>query len=782
MSSDSVLDDILAAAESMSVSPASPSASPGGASPLLRRFAPRKGGGMTEGSVKLFAVIDIDCSDTTYCFGVIGNGSAFCIKRKCPVKAHLTTKMSFAGLEESYIFIRRNIPGSVFTEPKLSSSKVPSDVMSNWESQNLSATDWSTEFQAVDGTNERLTSAEEIQTESDFLVESLLLRTPAKRKKESFSGEEYEGPLSDWPNPKYQRVFPQDADELEDLIEAGVQRGVLTTTTSKIETYIVGMGEAFEETTSLHHDRLVTLEDNLEVMIGVMQTLKSRVGSSLDIDERFSAPTLWGSTAFIADDLTKVSEGLTALEDGILPPLKEAVSSLSENEVINAVKREKVVAAVKVLYSRIQAMDESIQGVTADLLMVRTEQAVRFSARDGSHEEASDDVMDYIIADRNTSPTDHHKRSSSSSGSAVVSPSKSIDGASIGEREEPQVSSILAKLIDDVRILQSAKQNTSIKFGGLGISDLSECAAWISKNFSGYQYGLIMDPLVMLDRIHIENTTPGSESSILKEMDLQKKMNIRSAGETAVLNSLRFSRPRVFHTGRPTIVAGQNKSRLNVIDSHEIWSPGRDGVMDQTVQKMNVLEAAIADEISNTFALESTAHWLATKCLTATTSFLNQLFACVESIYKRLFNFSKFTTEQAWSLTTQVLDRILADLYMPKDNLIQSLLTDNNKVTCSQVLLAAFKTHDIMAVYVAHKFENHPSVSTEYVKFLATNSGSDKVTKLMEKMEAMKVEAKLIKEEAKAAAKKADVASSKFADLSKSVESILARAKVWDKK
>ena len=58
----------------------------------------------------------------------------------------------------------------------------------------------------------------------------------------------------------------------------------------------------------------------------------------------------------------------------------------------------------------------------------------------------------------------------------------------------------------------------------------------------------------------------------------------------------------------------------------------------------------------------------------------------------------------------------------------------------------------IMAVYVAHKFENHPSVSTEYVKFLAINSGgSEKVGKLEELVVV--------------ATKKSDVASSRVADL-----------------
>ena len=73
-----------------------------------------------------------------------------------------------------------------------------------------------------------------------------------------------------------------------------------------------------------------------------------------------------------------------------------------------------------------------------------------------------------------------------------------------------------------------------------------------------------------------------------------------------------------------------------------------------------------------------------------------------------------------------------------------------------------------------HKFENHPSVSTEYVKFLATNSGSEKVVKLTEVVDAVKVKANSALEETKAATKKSDVAASKYADLVKEM-GILSR-------
>ena len=247
--SDSILDDILAQAEMLSVTDVSPPSSPGVARTPSVRVSPRRGGlGMrSEGKVtfQLFSVLDIDCSDMTYCFGVIGNGSSFCIKRGCTTGTHASNKMSFAGSHDSFVFIRRNIPGSVFSEPKLLSSKLPDDVMEDWTSKRLTSDDWSNEFQAIDGIIEPLTSVEEIQTESEFLVESTLMRTPAKRKKDSFAGEEYEGnPYPAWKNRKYERSFPHDSQDLEALISSGVKKGIVTTAVANIETYIEDLSDA----------------------------------------------------------------------------------------------------------------------------------------------------------------------------------------------------------------------------------------------------------------------------------------------------------------------------------------------------------------------------------------------------------------------------------------------------------------------------------------------------------------------------------------------------------
>ena len=238
---------------------------------------------------------------------------------------------------------------------------------------------------------------------------------------------------------------------------------------------------------------------------------------------------------------------------------------------------------------------------------------------------------------------------------------------------------ILTKLIDDVNALQSSKKNTAMKFAGLGFADLGECTAWIGASyFNGYQYGFIMDPLLMLDRIYGEDDIADSDA-FLKAMEVRyKKMKINSGNEAAALNALIFHSPGSFTKEGPTVVSVRNKSRLNLLPSHLDWNPGGEGIMDFYVTKLNALEAAISSEITETLEVKTKVHWIATKCLNASVKFLTQLFGAIESIYKVLFfSFSKFTTEQAWSLTTQVLDRILADLFLPRENISQSLKTRN---------------------------------------------------------------------------------------------------------
>ena len=84
-----------------------------------------------------------------------------------------------------------------------------------------------------------------------------------------------------------------------------------------------------------------------------------------------------------------------------------------------------------------------------------------------------------------------------------------------------------------------------------------------------------------------------------------------------------------------------------------------------------------------------------------------------------------------------------------------------------------------MKTYLDHHFENHPAVSAEYVKFLATNSGFDKVEK-MELVISEKVERAI--DAAEKAGKRADTATDKFSAANKELVVLMKRVQGLENK
>ena len=55
------------------------------------------------------------------------------------------------------------------------------------------------------------------------------------------------------------------------------------------------------------------------------------------------------------------------------------------------------------------------------------------------------------------------------------------------EEELHRFAEEIRMLSRDVGVLKANSEDKSIKFGGLGIRDLSECFEWVVKNFSSYR-------------------------------------------------------------------------------------------------------------------------------------------------------------------------------------------------------------------------------------------------------------------------------------------------------
>ena len=134
-------------------------------------------------------------------------------------------------------------------------------------------------------------------------------------------------------------------------------------------------------------------------------------------------------------------------------------------------------------------------------------------------------MLDYILPmdnDDEEGKVSTPRKSGGKKSPISVSPSNS-------QSSDEDETSILANLIEDVKTLQSVKLNNTIKFGGLGIADLQDCLIWVDRYLPGYQFGLFMDPLLILDLVHGEDHVKGGSEggSILNKMNLQAKLNMR---------------------------------------------------------------------------------------------------------------------------------------------------------------------------------------------------------------------------------------------------------------
>ena len=346
-------------------------------------------------------------------------------------------------------------------------------------------------------------------------------------------------------------------------------------------------------------------------------------------------------------------------------------------------------------------------------------------------------------------------------------------------------SNTLRQLLSDVALLKAcSRDKEAVKFGNLGLKSIQDCQMWIRKNFSCHRYGLIMDPLLMLDRI-CGNDDAVNKANQFKTWESQIKLKISTGAEAAALQAVSFKRPRLFHAGKTAMVSERNKSKLSQLANYAAWKSGGEGVRNYVVRQMNLLYSTLSDEISYALGDDQNfvkANTLALRSLNDTVTFITQLMNYIDMIYDRLLNSSKFTSEQAWSLTTQILDRICEELYAPKEGVGGAMTIEDPESVCCHILWACFKTHDVMSGYIDKNFENHPAVSAEYVKFLAMNSGVEKVEKIESQVNGMTE--KLVKalDESKKAVAKADIASSKCADLSRELTAIVKKVKSLEDK
>jgi hypothetical protein len=775
---DPLLAAMLADAAALSAHPTASSAT----ALFPPQVTPRTGGvinltGTSTTSSKLFPVVKISCSDKRVCFGRIGAGSAFCIRQDCSIRAHGDTKIPFYGTAMDFVFICQVVGSSAFVEPAVSETQIPVDVWIEWETKLLSLNEWRREFQAVVSTDDKFATFEDIKREANFLDIADAFRTPGKRKREVPSDD----PRVETPNVrsfKYERVLPEEKEELDKITSlGGMKKGVLTAVVSGLETNLIQMNEGVEELSFLTTKRFNTNEETMNLMAGVTHNIRASLGSPVELANMFVAPTMWGTLSFMADEVTRIGLLLQDLSDTFNPFQSTTVSMLSESKV-NGETLMKVVSMLMSSVKTLTSDNHTVKTTVADICQRMAKgQGVSFekSTKSGRSEETVDDLMHMMLSNS-------IKAEGGSDEDKIPVPEGS--GTRVDSMSHPILSSEVypkfLKLIEDVGVLKLSAETSNVKFGNLGLRNLQECSRWVATNYSDARYGLIIDPLTLLDRIFGDDEV--DPMTQLKTLESRLKLNIETGAESSSITSLGHSRPRIFHAGRPTMTCDQKTSRLNKLGKPSHWKTGGEGVRNYIIKQMNVLQSSIGSDIMFAFGNQpehNRAQMIATLSLTASVAFLTQLMNYVDALFEKLHIYSKFTVETAWSLSMQVLDRIMSDLYVPKEGVGNGMKGDRSSI-CSHVLWASFRTLDVAQEYLDFNFENHPAISSEFIKFLATNSGFEKVEKLDATVTTVQASLATAVSDARNASSKSDTASTKCNELSGLVTALTRRVKALE--
>ena len=762
---------------------------------------------------KLYSVARFDRNDSSLCFGLIGFGSTFCCKVGgiCATARHAENKITFREGEGDILVIKRS-SSSAYASPQLTMGQVPDRVWEDWQDKSMGLKEWTRRFQALDCDGDSISTVADVQAATEFISEADRFKTPSKRKgapglKTTPFGDEWEVVPHDC-------MLPDDPLQFRDVeLDSGKDSKALRKAIMGIETSVIGLGTNLTQVAGATLKRFQSNEKDTLLMAGMIQTLKANLGTApANLDQKFESPSVWTTAAFISDELIDVGLVVWALDaefKEFKTAFEESMSQANPEEAVHSAM-DRYIQILTSLMAKVKEMAPELSEIKSTVEVLVADRAAREEIGRRSESPAKKqrgphgskvtrfDEVDEIsqlldasyLLNKASDPLQFETR-----GDRGGNPSKrweDEDPAPIPEFVTVEAFtgtiSVIDELLKDVDTLKNKGDASATKFADLAFKSHEDCFDWVQVHFTKKRYGLIMDPLIMLDKIcgdDLRYSGGTGGGGTWKTMAERLKMNVTTGVEAAAAESLANPRPRLFHTGDPSMIYERNVSRLNRLKKHTDWKSGGGGIREFMIKRMNALNAALTKEITTTFSRNIDtveAYRVTTLCLSNTVTAVTQLIGAVDAIYEKLHDESKFSTDAAWCLTMQILDRICEELYLPKDLVMQNTTLGNADSMCAHIIYSSIKCHDVVNGYMDLQFENHPSVSTEFIRFLATNSGSEKVDELSSEMEDFRSVVTNSTSVSARAEKKSDTATARVSDLVRELAALTRKVKVLEER
>ena len=272
-------------------------------------------------------------------------------------------------------------------------------------------------------------------------------------------------------------------------------------------------------------------------------------------------------------------------------------------------------------------------------------------------------------------------------------------------------------------------------------------------------FGLFPDIYTLCEKIF--HTLTGQDG-YLKQMETIKKLSLESPAEATALVAFGSAIPELFSKHGHFSAVVKKGSHFSRIENHEAW----DGLKRRIEDVLAVQEQAMRQAIANTLTSTSDVRRICELAVADSVSNFQRLIRWMDETYLDL-TANGFSKKSAWSLVSQLGARYFQELFKVRSGISDTFVIADTRKLAAHVWYGVSRTHDVMKEFGVMDFKNHPAMSSEYVKFLATNSGMELIDSIDGKIKLIKDELKDTKQVAQNAAKAATSAANKADDVMK---------------
>jgi len=326
-----------------------------------------------------------------------------------------------------------------------------------------------------------------------------------------------------------------------------------------------------------------------------------------------------------------------------------------------------------------------------------------------------------------------------------------------------------------------AKANSSsanaIKVGKYCFESVDELRGWCEKHLPAeFPFGAFVDIYSFLQRI--KSFRDKADPDSLKSMDYRDRLDL-TADEAITLEAFSHPLPKGFRG--TSSEEGQMASWLPGLKQPEKWEDKSEtvGVKIMIKENIEVVRTRVLAVIRHRLANHGEASALARELLSDTIAFLTEFAEFISSTFRTL-KLAGFDKTSAWNLVSKLIHRILAvDCNLRRGISFELLDAKEHKALAVSVLWGTFGTHQVLRGYQRHSIENHPSMASEYVRFLVAHTDATKVSVMEQRSKSLEAackksegEVRKLEKEIENQKRSLSTANNKIDDLQKAVKKL----------